>query len=134
MELYQEPEQGRWAVTHYKVLERLGYVTLLECELETGRTHQIRASLKSIGHPLFSDEVYGGDKILKGTVFNKYKQFVQNCFDILPRQALHAKSLGFIHPKTKEKVYFEEPLPADFQAGLDKWRSYAAILPSDSNG
>ncbi|SMG15036.1 RluA family pseudouridine synthase [Sphingobacterium psychroaquaticum] len=134
MELYQEPEQGRWAVTHYKVLERLGYVTLLECELETGRTHQIRASLKSIGHPLFSDEVYGGDKILKGTVFNKYKQFVQNCFEILPRQALHAKSLGFIHPKTKEKVYFEEPLPADFQAGLDKWRSYAAILPSDSNG
>lgn len=132
MQLYEDAENGKWSVTHYKVLERLGYVTLIECELETGRTHQIRAHMKSIGHPIFSDEPYGGDRILKGTVFNKYRQFVQNCFELLPRQALHAKSLGFLHPSTKEPVYFEIPIPADFQAALDKWRSYATILPSDS--
>lgn len=126
MELYDDPEKGKWSVTHYKVLERLGYVTLIACELETGRTHQIRAHLKSIGHPLFSDESYGGNKILKGTVFNKYKQFVNNCFELLPRQALHAESLGFIHPRTKERMYFEVPLPSDFQAVLEKWRSYIA--------
>lgn len=126
MELYDDPEKGKWSVTHYTVLERLGYVTLIACELETGRTHQIRAHMKSIGHPLFSDASYGGDKILKGTVFNKYKQFISNCFDLLPRQALHAQSLGFIHPTTKEPVYFEVPLPADFQAVLEKWRAYVS--------
>ncbi|WP_437918808.1 RluA family pseudouridine synthase [Sphingobacterium sp. LRF_L2] len=125
MDIYDDEERGKWSVTHYKVLERMGYVTLIECELETGRTHQIRAHMKSIGHPLFSDESYGGDKILKGTVFNKYKQFVQNCFELLPRQALHAKSLGFVHPKTKQAVAFEVPLPQDFQLALDKWRSYS---------
>jgi len=132
MEMYDNEEQGRWSVTHYKVLERLGYVTLIECELETGRTHQIRTHLKSIGHPLFADAAYGGDKILKGTVFTKYKQFVNNCFELLPRQALHAKSLGFLHPKTKEEVYFEAELPADFQLALEKWRSYATIMRTDS--
>lgn len=132
MEMYDNEEQGRWSVTHYKVLERLGYVTLIECELETGRTHQIRTHLKSIGHPLFADVAYGGDKILKGTVFTKYKQFVQNCFEILPRQALHAKSLGFLHPKTKQEVYFEAELPADFQLALEKWRAYASTMRTDS--
>src|SRR5690606_34200787 len=125
MELYDDPEKGKWSVTHYKVLERLGYVTLIACELETGRTHQIRTHLKSIGHPLFADVSYGGDKILKGTVFSKYKQFVQNCFELLPRQALHAELLGFVHPSTKEWMSFEVPLPADFQSVLEKWRSYA---------
>ena len=132
MEMYDSEEKGRWSVTHYKVLERLGYVTLIECELETGRTHQIRTHLKSIGHPLFADAAYGGDKILKGTVFTKYKQFVNNCFELLPRQALHAKSLGFLHPKTKEEVYFEAELPADFQLALEKWRAYASIMRTDS--
>src|SRR5690606_11958498 len=132
MEMYDDPEKGKWSVTHYRVLERLGYVTLIECELETGRTHQIRAHMKSIGHPLFSDESYGGNKILKGTVFNKYKQFVQNCFELLPRQALHAKSLGFIHPRTKEQMYFEVPLPQDFQLALEKWRSYSATVNQQS--
>ena len=132
MEMYDSEEKGRWSVTHYKVLERLGYVTLIECELETGRTHQIRTHLKSIGHTLFADAAYGGDKILKGTVFTKYKQFVNNCFELLPRQALHAKSLGFLHPKTKEEVYFEAELPADFQLALEKWRAYASIMRTDS--
>ncbi|NGF57329.1 RluA family pseudouridine synthase [Parapedobacter sp. SGR-10] len=125
MSLYDDPEKGKWSVTHYEVLERLGYVTLIECRLETGRTHQIRAHLKAIGHPLFGDTSYGGDRILKGTVFNKYKQFVDNCFQLLPRQALHAKSLGFAHPKTKEILYFEVPIPEDFRLALEKWRSYA---------
>ncbi|KGE12958.1 RluA family pseudouridine synthase [Sphingobacterium deserti] len=128
MDMYDSEEKGKWSVTHYHVLERLGYVTLIECELETGRTHQIRTHMKSIGHPIFSDELYGGSKILKGTVFNKYKQFVNNCFAILPRQALHARSLGFIHPQTKEMVNFEVPLPDDFQQALDKWRSYATNM------
>lgn len=124
MAMYDDPEQGKWSVTHYKVLERMGYVTLIECQLETGRTHQIRAHMKSIGHPLFNDNSYGGDRILKGTVFSKYKQFVENCFEILPRQALHAHTLGFVHPTTKEKMYFEVPLPPDFKETLEKWRSY----------
>ena len=116
---------GKKAITHYIVIERFNYLTLLECELETGRTHQIRSHMKHIGHPIFSDSRYGGDKILKGTIFNKYKQFVSNCFDIMPRQALHAKSLGFIHPVTKKELYFESELPQDFQNCLKKWRNYS---------
>lgn len=118
-------ENGKPAVTHYKVLERLGYVTLVSCRLETGRTHQIRVHLKYIGHTLFNDERYGGDKILKGTTFTKYKQFVDNCFKILPRQALHARTLGFIHPVTEEFMRFESPIPEDMQACLEKWRNYS---------
>lgn len=124
MAMYEDENQGKWSVTHYKVLERLGYVTLIECQLETGRTHQIRTHLQSIGHPLFSDTMYGGNRILKGTMFNKYKQFVENCFKILPRQALHAQKIGFIHPVSKEERSFEAPLPEDFQECLEKWRSY----------
>jgi len=126
MSIYDEEEKGKWAVTHYKVLERLNYVTLIECQLETGRTHQIRAHLKHIGHPLFNDAVYGGDKILKGTVFTKYKQFVENCFELLPRQALHAQTLGFIHPSSRKQVHFEAPLPDDFRMVLEKWQKYVA--------
>ena len=116
---------GKKAITHYRVIERFNYLTLLECELETGRTHQIRSHMKHIGHPIFSDSRYGGDKILKGTIYNKYKQFVSNCFDIMPRQALHAKSLGFIHPVTNKELYFESELPQDFQNCLKKWRNYS---------
>lgn len=123
-EVYDDEEKGKWSVTNYQVLERLNYVTLMSCQLETGRTHQIRAHMKHIGHPLFNDANYGGDKILKGTTFSKYKQFVTNCFDIMPRQALHAKTLGFIHPTTKQYMEFEAPLPADFDAVLTKWRNY----------
>lgn len=126
MSMYDDESKGKWSVTHYRVLERLGYVTLIECQLETGRTHQIRAHMKSIGHPLFSDATYGGDKIIKGTVFTKYKQFVDNCFQILPRQALHAKSLGFEHPISKKRLEFETVLPEDFTLALEKWRAYAA--------
>jgi 23S rRNA pseudouridine1911/1915/1917 synthase len=125
MSLYDDPEKGKWSVTHYKVLERFGYVTLIECALETGRTHQIRAHLKSIGHPLFNDATYGGDRVLKGTIFTKYKQFVENCFELLPRQALHAKQLGFIHPFTKKDVFFDAPIPDDMAACIEKWRAYA---------
>jgi 23S rRNA pseudouridine1911/1915/1917 synthase len=125
MSIYDDEEKGKWSVTHYKVLERMGYVTLIECQLETGRTHQIRAHMKHIGHTLFSDAVYGGDKILKGTVFGKYKQFVENCFEIMPRQALHAQSLGFYHPTLKKTIYFESPLPMDFDSVLQKWRRYS---------
>lgn len=124
MSVYDDPEKGKWSVTHYKVLERLRYVTLIECRLETGRTHQIRAHMQSIGHPLFNDAAYGGDRILKGTVFSKYKQFVENCFTILPRQALHAQELGFLHPKTKQWMAHESDLPDDFKAVLEKWQSY----------
>lgn len=124
MAVYDDPEKGKWSVTHYKVLERLNYVTLIECQLETGRTHQIRAHMKHIGHPLFSDATYGGDKIIKGTVFSKYKQFVENCFELMPRQALHAETLGFVHPSTKKYINFEAPLPQDFKAVLEKWRKY----------
>ncbi|MCL1851349.1 MAG: RluA family pseudouridine synthase [Bacteroidetes bacterium] len=120
-----DSEHGKHAVTHWKVLERFGYVTLIECQLETGRTHQIRVHLKSIGHPLFNDEIYGGDQILKGTTFTKYKQFVKNCFELMPRHALHAKQLGFIHPSTGKPLFFDSDLPDDFKAVLIKWRTYA---------
>jgi len=133
MSIYDDPEKGKWSVTHYKVLERMGYVTLIECQLETGRTHQIRAHMKHIGHPLFSDATYGGDKILKGTVFSKYKQFVENCFELMPRQALHAQTLGFIHPTQRKYIYFESPLPQDFESVLDKWRKYIAAT-ADQKG
>ena len=117
-------QKGKPAVTHYKVIERLGYVTLVSCKLETGRTHQIRVHMKHIGHILFNDERYGGDRILKGTTFSKYKQFVDNCFKILPRQALHAKTLGFKHPVTGEQMSFDSPIPDDMQQCIDKWRGY----------
>ena len=118
-------DKGKPAVTHYKVLEHLGYVTLVSCKLETGRTHQIRVHMKHIGHTLFNDERYGGSAILKGTTFSKYKQFVDNCFKVLPRQALHAKTLGFIHPTTNEFMRFEAPIPEDMEACLYKWRNYS---------
>ena len=118
-------EKGKAAVTHFKVLERYGYVTLVSCRLETGRTHQIRVHMKFIGHTLFNDERYGGEKILKGTTFTKYKQFVDNCFKVLPRQALHARTLGFVHPTTGELLRFESKIPQDIEDCLDKWRSYS---------
>ena len=121
----EENEYGKQAITHYKVIERFNYLTLVECELETGRTHQIRAHMKHIGHPIFSDSRYGGNKILKGTIFNKYKQFVTNCFKVMPRQALHAKSLGFIHPITGKELNFACDLPEDFKICLEKWRNYS---------
>jgi len=124
MDVFPGGEHGKHAVTHYKVLERFGYVTLIECKLETGRTHQIRVHLKYVGHPLFNDETYGGNRILKGTTFTKYKQFIENCFEIFPRHALHAKTLGFLHPVTGKKVFFESPLPDDFNKLLEKWRGY----------
>ncbi|QSS97061.1 RluA family pseudouridine synthase [Psychroflexus sp. ALD_RP9] len=120
-----DADQGKPAITHYKVIERLGYVTLVSCQLETGRTHQIRVHMKHIGHTLFNDERYGGDKILKGTTFTKYKQFVDNCFKILPRQALHAKTLGFEHPTTGAFLKFEADLPKDMQQCIEKWHNYA---------
>jgi len=126
MHVFPNGEYGKHAVTHYKVLERFTYVTLVECRLETGRTHQIRAHMKYIGHPLFNDAEYSGDQILKGTTFTKYKQFVQNCFEIMPRQALHAKSLGFVHPTTGEEMYFDSELPDDFAKVLEKWHVYIA--------
>ena len=125
MSVPEDKEFGKNAVTHYKVLKRFNYVTLIECRLETGRTHQIRAHMKFIGHPIFNDKRYGGDKILKGTIFNKYKQFVQNCFKILPRQALHAKTLGFIHPQSNKEMSFESDLPDDFTKCLNKWKNYS---------
>ena len=125
MAVFADPEIGKPAITHYKVLERFGYVTLISCQLETGRTHQIRAHLKHIGHPLFNDERYGGHLILKGTTFTKYKQFIDNCFKALPRQALHAKTLGFVHPVTKEMMRFDTELPQDFQDCIEKWRGYS---------
>ncbi|MBQ0016640.1 MAG: RluA family pseudouridine synthase [Bacteroidales bacterium] len=120
-----DDDHGKHAVTHWRVIERFGYVTLVECVLETGRTHQIRAHMKHIGHPLFSDAAYGGDQILKGTTFSHYKQFVENTFRLLPRQALHAKLSGFEHPTTHQRLLFESPLPPDFQSALQKWRAYA---------
>ncbi|MCR5710505.1 MAG: RluA family pseudouridine synthase [Bacteroidales bacterium] len=119
------PERGKHAVTHYRVVERFGYVTLVECVLETGRTHQIRVHMNSIGHPLFNDARYGGDRILKGTIYNKYKQFIDNCFELCPRQALHARTLGFIHPTTKKRISLESGIPSDMAALLEKWRRYA---------
>lgn len=123
-EAYPEGDHGKEAVTHYEVLERFGYVTLVSCVLETGRTHQIRVHMKYIGHPLFSDETYGGDKILKGTIFSKYKQFVENCFAVCPRQALHAKTIGFVHPATGKEMLFESELPEDMQELIMRWRNY----------
>ena len=120
-----DDDQGKKAITHFKVIERFGYVTLIECRLETGRTHQIRAHMKHLGHPLFNDLEYNGDRIVKGTSFSKYKQFVDNCFKLLPGQALHAKSLGFTHPKSGEKLVFDSDLPENFLQLLDKWRRYA---------
>ncbi|MBI2723162.1 MAG: RluA family pseudouridine synthase [Bacteroidetes bacterium] len=125
MDVFPEgSEHGKHAVTHYKVLERFGYVTFVECKLETGRTHQIRVHFKSIGHPLFNDYEYGGDIILKGLNTAKYKQFVQNCFELLPRQALHAKTLGITHPITGDKLFFDSEIPDDMQAALEKWRKF----------
>ncbi|MCI5560925.1 MAG: RluA family pseudouridine synthase [Phocaeicola sp.] len=124
MAVLEDPAQGKHAVTHYEVMERIGYVTLVKCKLETGRTHQIRVHMKYIGHTLFNDERYGGHEILKGTHFSKYKQFVQNCFDTCSRQALHAKTLGFVHPTTGENMFFTTELPADMQALLERWRTY----------
>lgn len=120
-----DADKGKPAVTHYKVIERLGYVTLVSCKLETGRTHQIRVHMKHIGHTLFNDERYGGERILKGTTFSKYKQFVENCFKVLPRQALHAKTLGFVHPETGEKMKFNSEIPEDMQTCIEKWRNYS---------
>ena len=124
MAVMSDPTQGKHAVTHYQVLERLGYVTLVKCVLETGRTHQIRVHMKHIGHVLFNDERYGGHEILKGTHFSKYKQFVNNCFAICPRQALHAKTLGFVHPRTGKELFFTSELPEDMTHLLEKWRAY----------
>lgn len=124
MTVFEDGSYGKHAVTHYKLLENIGNVSLVKCNLETGRTHQIRAHMKYLGHPLFNDETYGGNKVLKGEQFTKYKQFVSNTFDVLPRQALHAKTLGFIHPKTKEKLQFESELPTDFAEGLERWRKF----------
>ncbi len=126
-----DPEQGKRAVTHWRVLERLGFVTLVECRLETGRTHQIRVHMSSIGHPIFCDERYGGTEIRKGTIYSKYKQFIHNCFELCPRQALHAKTLGFVHPRTRKFLKFDSALPADMTALLDKWRRYASNMPEE---
>lgn len=131
MAVFADPEIGKPAITHYKVLERFGYVTLVSCILETGRTHQIRVHMKHIGHPLFNDARYGGDLILKGTTFTKYKQFIDNCFKILPRQALHAKTLGFVHPTTGEMMRFDTELPQDMKDIIEKWRGYSKLSMVD---
>jgi 23S rRNA pseudouridine1911/1915/1917 synthase len=124
---YPDGETGKHAITHFKVLERFNYVTLVECKLETGRTHQIRVHMKHIGHTLFNDMEYGGDKILKGTIYAKYKQFVDNCFEACPRCALHAKTLGFIHPATGKEIFFESTLPTDMETVIEKWRQYSKV-------
>ena len=129
--LDDEADKGKPAVTHYKVLERLGYVTLVSCKLETGRTHQIRVHMKHIGHTLFNDERYGGNLILKGTTFTKYKQFVENCFKVLPRQALHAKTLGFMHPTKNEFMSFDTPIPQDMQDCIEKWKGYSKHIDNN---
>ena len=124
-----DPEKGKYAITHYRVLERFGFITVVECILETGRTHQIRVHMSSIGHPLFNDERYGGSEIRKGTIYTKYRQFIENCFKVCPRQALHAKTLGFTHPRTGERVFFDSPVPADMTALIEKWRTYTSAMP-----
>lgn len=125
--VFPDGSQGKHAVTHFRVLERFGYVTMVECILETGRTHQIRVHMNYIGHPLFNDDRYGGDQILKGTIYTKYKQFIDNCFKILPRHALHAKTLGFVHPRTKKQILLDSELPEDMTALIEKWRKYALV-------
>jgi len=124
MQVFPEGDQGKPAITHWRQLEKMGYVSLVECRLETGRTHQIRAHMAHIRHPVFNDERYGGDKILRGTVFAKYRQFVENCFSLIPRQALHAKSLGFRHPETGRDLFFDSGLPPDMQRLITQWRNY----------
>ncbi|MCF0163970.1 MAG: RluA family pseudouridine synthase [Bacteroidales bacterium] len=128
--VFPDGSQGKRAVTHFRVLERFGYVTLVECVLETGRTHQIRVHMNYIGHPLFNDDRYGGDRVLKGPIYTKYKQFIDNCFEILPRQALHAKTLGFEHPRSHERVFFDSPVPDDMVALIQKWRNYFSVMKS----
>ena len=127
MQVFEDGSDGKPAITHYKTLENLGYITLIECKLETGRTHQIRVHLSHIKHPIFNDEEYGGNQILKGTTFSKYQQFVKNCFSILPRQALHAKSLAFNHPATGERLSFDSELPEDMKTVIEKWRNYISV-------
>jgi len=126
MHVFADGSEGKHAITHYRVLERFDYVNLVECRLETGRTHQIRVHFQYIKHPLFNDPEYGGDQILRGTTFTKYKQFIQNCFKILPRQALHARSLGFVHPTTGKEINFDSPIPEDMQTVIEKWRRYVS--------
>lgn len=130
-EVFADGSRGKHAVTHYRVLERFGYTSLLAFNLETGRTHQIRVHTRSIGHPIFNDSTYGGDRILKGTTFAKYKQFIANCFERMPRMALHARSLGFTHPTTGQRMFFESDLPPDFAAVIDRWRDYARYKPTE---
>ena len=129
--VFPEGDQGKTAVTHFRVLERFGYVTLVECKLETGRTHQIRVHMSQLGHPIFNDERYGGAEIRKGTIYAKYRQFIQNCFALCPRQALHARTLGFAHPRTGEWIQFDSVLPEDMTALLDKWRKYCGQMPEE---
>lgn len=131
MQVFRDDEHGKHAVTHYNVIENLGYVSLVECRLETGRTHQIRVHMEYIGHPVFNDDRYGGNKILRGTTSGKYRQFVENCFNLMPTHALHAKSLGFKHPETRKEMFFDSPLPENFQLLIDKWRNYAIHTRSD---
>ncbi len=132
MQVFSDGSEGRSAITHYKVIEDLGYASLVECKLETGRTHQIRVHFSHIKHPLFNDPEYGGDKILKGTTFTKYQQFIKNCFTILPRQALHARSLAFDHPVTGKRMYFDSELPEDMQLVIEKWRKYISGRDTDT--
>lgn len=131
MAVYPDGSEGKHAVTHWRVLKRFGYVTLIECQLETGRTHQIRVHMEHIGHPLFNDERYGGDRILKGTTFSKYRQFIENCFAIMPRHALHARTLGFIHPSTGKQICFNSELPDDFKTVIERWETYTAHINRD---
>ena len=133
MTVYPDGEAGKEAVTHYKVEERFGYVTRVSCVLETGRTHQIRCHMRYIKHPLFNDATYGGDQILKGTTFTKYKQFIQNCFELLPRQALHAATIGFVHPTPKPTLRCSAPIPDDMEKVLEKWRNYVKVKAYDED-
>ena len=129
---FDDPEKGKHAVTHYRVLERYGFITVVECRLETGRTHQIRVHMSSIGHPLFNDERYGGAEIRQGTIYAKYRQFIRNCFEICPRQALHARTLGFVHPTSRQVLHFESPVPEDMSELIGKWRVYTASMKDSS--